>query len=972
MSRRQAKLGFRSMHVGIPLVYQFRRRTVAIAALILLSGFAFPGSVLGHDVDDTLAETLNELTQTRNAHPDRSHAFDIEAQLVFETREWNRFRVIEGLRSDWCVAPTEYRQRLMGARLGDRLRIRGTSSPNTTILNCTYVELLGRGDVDSLMTVPAIDGGVANLSRYVVHTGVVKNVFVSPRLIRLDLKDPQRLLSIYVGFAMPIEELRTLLGATVTVTGVMETNPQASPLSESPVRILSMSPEQLQIQEPADPASIQQRKYETGQITYIGEDYVLTDGSRIQTIDSPRLQVGGRIEYSVTPTDSNEPGGEAKWISTGLASTFPAAVATRASDIIDRELMFHRVRTQGRVRSIDFSDHAAQLKLDDEGTNFSAWITPRNLAVPIREQFSGIEAGDWVQLTGTVDSPTALQTGEPFLLRIDRTSDIVVASRLVQLESRTVALMLLGFGALASTAFFWQRSLRHQVRMATEELRSLNARIMAATRAVRDGILVLDLDNRVAQVDEDIQAIFGNQIAVGDGADRTLRCVLLSRFADSQDFHEFWDQSFRDPTLTAAREFQSVHPTGWLSVYTAPVVDTNDRHLGRIVTFEDISKKKQIEEEYLQSQKISAIGRLAGGVAHDFNNALQVIGARLELLSSLGADDDRIREHSQAATMAVDKASEMNRQLLTFSRRTTIESKTLCTANLIQETAEMLRNTFQANINFRVSIAPDLWPVESNAAQLQQVLINLCFNARDAAKHAVGTIELSAINTVREGIGECVQISVTDDGVGIAAETLRHVFEPFFTTKAVGEGTGLGLSTSLSVVEQLGGRMTCQSDLGKGTRMDVHLPRSKRSVEEVPIESAKPQPTAARSQRILLVDDDEAVRKSTSLLLTNLGHEAHVANGGKQTLSILEDDSNFDFILLDLTMPDMSGRETLIEIRRRLPDMRVIICSGFSDDASHIMETDALRADAFLSKPFRIRDFQKLIDSLASLDQSIA
>jgi len=273
------------------------------------------------------------------------------------------------------------------------------------------------------------------------------------------------------------------------------------------------------------------------------------------------------------------------------------------------------------------------------------------------------------------------------------------------------------------------------------------------------------------------------------------------------------------------------------------------------------------------------------------------------------------------------------------------------------------RYTLDSTINFDVQTQKDLFPCRADAMQLEQVLINLCLNARDALTNAYGSIWINTCNTTHPNLGDRVLVSVEDNGIGMSQETQEKIFEPFFTTKEVGSGTGLGLSMAIGVIEQLGGKIECRSKLGLGTRFEVFLPRCKNAMQLPSIQSNGVTSTLTEFQplSILLVDDDATLRECGNLLLSALGHHVPCAENGVEALKILASDASIHTVLLDLTMPIMSGTEALAIIRTDFPKVRVVICSGYSVEAATLTTNILLQPDGILAKPYQVSDLQRVL-----------
>ena len=400
---------------------------------------------------------------------------------------------------------------------------------------------------------------------------------------------------------------------------------------------------------------------------------------------------------------------------------------------------------------------------------------------------------------------------------------------------------------------------------------------------------------------------------------------------------------------------------------------------GRVVLYlVDVSEQKALETKFAQSQKMQAVGQLAGGVAHDFNNLLTVIIGNSEfLLMRHQAGDPSFKEINEVHQNALRAATLVN-QLLAFSRKQTMQPRVLAVRDVTSELALMLRRLLREGVDLRLEHGVDVWPVHADEAQLSNAIINLVVNARDAMPKG-GTVTIrtanetvttaSALGTAIMPAGEYVRIEVCDTGVGIAKEHLGKIFDPFFTTKPVGQGTGLGLATVYGIVKQTGGFITVDSELGKGTTFRIYLPRY-RIDENAPlaVETERAGPRDVTGQdTILLVEDEEAVRSFAARALKLRGYSVIEAAGGEEALEIVQNaKSPIHLLITDVVMPNMDGPTLVRAVKRIRPEMAVIFMSGYAEEA--FRRNDEKAEDLhFLPKPFGLKQLAaKVKDVLAS------
>jgi two-component system cell cycle sensor histidine kinase/response regulator CckA len=381
-----------------------------------------------------------------------------------------------------------------------------------------------------------------------------------------------------------------------------------------------------------------------------------------------------------------------------------------------------------------------------------------------------------------------------------------------------------------------------------------------------------------------------------------------------------------------------------------------------VAVIEDITEShrvrgalKESEDRLRQSQKMEAVGQLAGGIAHDFNNLLTVIGGHTAMLLEEMPQSDAAFEDIAEIQKAANRAAELTRQLLAFSRRQVLQPKRVQLNAIIEGIVPMLRRLIGEDIEIECRLLPCLPDVLADPGQIEQVLMNLAVNARDAMP-AGGTLTLATARSVRLEADsnetlQYVEVSVQDTGSGMSPDILQHVFEPFFTTKEPGKGTGLGLATVYGIVTQSGGQVNVSSIPGEGSTFRVHLPASGEAQSTVRrVETARKQATMTGT--ILLVEDDAAVRLLASRVLQRAGYRVIAAASPREALTIAADpNASFDMLLTDMVMPEMNGRELAEMITAGLPKLPVLYMSGYTDD-DILRRGLSMKGAEYLQKPF--------------------
>ncbi len=380
----------------------------------------------------------------------------------------------------------------------------------------------------------------------------------------------------------------------------------------------------------------------------------------------------------------------------------------------------------------------------------------------------------------------------------------------------------------------------------------------------------------------------------------------------------------------------------------------------------DITERKRAEEalrasqfQLQQSQKLEAIGQLAGGVAHDFNNMLTAIIGYTDLSLRRVGLENPIRRNLEETKKAAERAASLVRQLLAFSRKQILEPKVLDLNDVVRDMEKMLTRLIGENIKLATKLEPDLGSVKADPSQVEQIIMNLVVNARDAMpRGGKVTIETTNITfddqTVLRHVsvkpGEYVMLAVSDTGSGMDRETQRRIFEPFFTTKDIGKGTGLGLSTVYGIVKQSGGNIWVYSEQGMGTMFKVYLPR----IDDATVcAGEKQEPILLRgTETILLVEDEEVVRGLTKNILMQAGYNVLDAKGGEEAICVCRAHTGpIDLLLTDVVMPEISGKEVADRLLELRPTIRVLFMSGYTDEA--IVQHGVLDANVeFIQKPF--------------------
>lgn len=392
-----------------------------------------------------------------------------------------------------------------------------------------------------------------------------------------------------------------------------------------------------------------------------------------------------------------------------------------------------------------------------------------------------------------------------------------------------------------------------------------------------------------------------------------------------------------------------------------------------LLQFIDISEQKKLEQQFSQSQKMQAIGQLAGGIAHDFNNLLTAMIGFCDLLLQRYVPNDPSYMDVIQIKQNANRAANLVRQLLAFSRQQSLQPQTIDLTHILSEISALLRRLIGVNIELKLIHGNSLHPVKADISQFEQIMINMAVNARDAMK-GEGTLTIATQNfSCTEKIeinheimpkGDYVLITIEDNGEGIPPEIKQRIFEPFFSTKEIGQGTGLGLSTVYGIIKQSNGFIDVESTVGKGTRFKIYLQKSKKEKKAISAPVDHEESTVLfGGGTILLVEDEEAVRMFSARALREKGYDVLEAENGEDALKIIANGKKFDLLITDVVMPKMDGPTLNKKIRDQYPDTKTIFISGYTEDTFR----KNLGSDVqihFLSKPFSLKDLIKKVQEV--------
>ena len=957
---------------------------LTVLFLVLATGIAHAQSVALTDMSD-IKKAGVEIT--------KEQPVDFEATVSYVHSLWNFVFLQDG-----SQAIFGYGQQAGSMKAGDRVRVRGVLKKGalSPIIEIGVIEVVEHPAGEPLVPEP-IDISKLKIgdfdAQYVTLECKILQIYITGQnvLVYAETDKTRFYLNATHSVREP-EQLMNLVGQDVRCTGSLGLqiinrgafdDPGSSPDSEMNFKLFCVSMDEIVPLNPSPKSDMivtqapvhslladrrrEGRFLTYGQVVLIdydknGPHIFIRDGSdalrlecetAFNVYESSVVRVAGERR-----SDANgEPTYHADFIQWMARSRLVPAPTRKIGDFLEDHPPNQRVALEG-----------APSRLRMASNKTVAWIalTDEDSSVELRlqgEALDGLESlnPNMVSRVRVVGIPTASDRDDAasrVQIVISRLSDIQILSSRIPLTRMLVigAISCLAVCLLAFLAFvIWVRLLRKTVAEKTKHVLNAAAQLRASYDAVGDGVLAIDTQQTTLAVNKEFLRLTESDLEVGQDATEIVGRILtdLRQVADLPETLKDLQDWQTCPQLhqSVEAELQVKEPQK-VTVRISPIHSTeSDGHIGFLIVLRDETEKRKLETELLHAGKLEAVGRMVSGVAHDFNNALCVVASSLSV--STMEEEVSVGEIKESLLMAEDatfKAADIVRRLLNFSTDKVLDLKPQKINAIIERLDEMAGRTIDKGIQFVLNLSPDNPTVMVDRTAIEQVLLNLYLNAKDAMPEG-GTVEIST-EVPSNAPDKSMVISVRDSGSGIPADIADKIFDPFFTTKDIDHGTGLGLSVSHRTVQQHDGSLFYQPLPTGGSEFRIVLPIC---TDPGVLETDSPAtPLEKGSGTILVVDDEDVLRVVTETMLRRYGYETVSASNGRAALSLLASTaSDIDAILLDLAMPGMSGREVLKHINQRYPLIPVVVCSGYLI-ADYLQPMTEPKPQSEIQKPFTL------------------
>ena len=976
----------------MPPRYAARTKEACILFLIFLAYTQVLGPSAFADSPATI-KSLAELAKAKKDGINQPLSIDAEVSLLLTNPTWRNAYVQDG-KFRIPVALGDLPIHLLTKEdSGCRIRIKGTFDPEdhrVTLQSVTTID--PDATVESRPICLSNETLDQHVGKYVTVTGKVIEAIRLPLQDVLYLQTDCEPIAVRVNMRSPISQIQRIVGRKITASGVLFA-PENAETRQPYLRLTKRNQIKL-VHIPRSPSEKPPSRdtlhvVQHGHVAFsdsLNTLVIATHGKtfRVHCRFAHLISVGDVVKMEML--SSSQPDSfdfENVLLQREYIRPLKQAELTNVISAFEGDQLAAQVKIKAQILSSSISKRESELhnsksqtlrlKLRGEDGDFQAIAPIKNEQNDFHLEDYAI--GDRITVKG-IPVRDSIGGKTHHMLYASDLDDMKLHRRENQMYGRYALLAVLAL-------FLWNNLLRRQVSSRTVSLNAVTSHLRTSFEAVGQGVLLNDQDGIISRANQQFEAIFSIRPREGS----TVRGCLqeaCNLFEDKAQFGRFANSALKDPSKDLNEEFALRDSKRVVRVSTRAIIDESGSNLGRLWLFDDITDQQRLEAELIHAQKMEAVGELSGGIAHDFNNLLSVVSSSLGAIEANSCcetgliEAKKFESHTRLAELAVDRASELTQQLLDFSRRSQLHYEIVAVNDVAQRAHELLSHSMDIPIRLCLSDDAASKHAKMDIMRIEQVLFNLCINARDALPDGCGHIEISTdvVNTLTDDSlntgflsthlqleRQAILIRVRDDGEGMSEETRSRIFDPFFTTKEPGVGTGLGLSTALGIVDQHGGKIECHSELGVGTCFNMLFPICYEAASPAKIEK-RPTPIDCEPRRILLVDDEDLVRQSGEALLVALGHTVVTASSGQFAIEMLQCDASFDAVLLDLKMPEMSGIETYKHIQNLWPELPVAICTGFLVDEKLQGDWTEIAEPTLLPKPFRANDLTAVLGEM--------
>ncbi len=927
---------------------------IAVLTLSFLSGFLQLSIAQSPDATDTIRklEVFRELGEKSVGRK-----VDFEATVTFVEPYWDYIFVQENDHAVFIHNPPT-----QGFESGDRVRVRGIGRDGDVdpFILADSVDRLGPGSLPTPLVVKLSNLELGDLDgRFIRVQGNVLQAVSSIGHTLLVCEERGTQFHVCLLGARSLDQLYKWVGTRIKLDGVLGiTLEGGSENLES--QIGNRKVQSFRVQSNMDPRfRDEEGKYRKnveragppkpqpeileGQISTRFNDCVVLLHSqkltRIACRDSHSIEVGDVVQIAVVPIEDEE--NDFQYQALVVESMF----RTR----LPRPIEFHHLAEGKHLwKHVKASGQPTNIRAQDKLISFDIVREGKTAHVELHEH--GFNNVNMLQSTRSLEVRGTITHVDPegnCQIVVQNASDISLTESVMPIW-KYVAWALLPITGLFLVGFVWVKRQRNRAASFAASIEAMHSRLTSAYQAINDGMLSLDNNDCVLTVNSQFCKLLEKELKSGEKFETQTCETFLQRTKNRKQVERLIFENAPDTDTECQIEIEGPNSeTRSFDFCCSDIVSDAGETTGRLLIFRDQTHERQLQAELIRANRLDAVGKLAGGVAHNFNNILTTITANLSLLKIDANVQGSAIEKIDVAEVAVARGSDLVRRLLTYSGKAQLNPQPHSINTIIRELHKFSKATFDSRFTFEFDLDDQEPRVHVDAGAIEQVILNLFLNARDAMQDG-GTIRTQTQVTTN-GNEPSVKVIISDTGPGISEDLLDQVFTPFFTTKAGQAGTGLGLSTSKRLISEQNGELIYDSEI-EGGAFVILLPTTTDTCQEMPPEVEAPV-VAQQRKTVLIVDDEDSIRKSLSKILEHHGFDVLTAVNGESALAVLQTEHDrIDVVLLDLSMPGISGIEVLKIALAEYPHLPFILCSGFLGS----VPSDLTNKCLMLAKPFSV------------------